>query len=470
MYIGGIILTLKKRYLFYIILIAGLLFLFYGIKTNIEKEPSGEAQVPLPTKEVIQQTQKQLMTFEGDVSDITMNSMVVIDTTGNQYIFSNIQGPVQEMKTGISIGDTVKVNYYGKLNNNDSAQQVEITKITVEVSSITNKANKILQTMTLEQKVGQMFYVRCPEEQAADKIKEYHLGGYILFGRDFQDKSNEDIITQIEKYQQASTIGLLIGVDEEGGKVNRISNKKSFRQTPFKASQQLYAEGGWERVRTDTQEKAELLKSLGINVNMAPVCDVSTNPSDYMYDRSFGKEAESTAQYVENVVEVMKENKMGSVLKHFPGYGNNVDTHTGSATDKRSYTTFENSDFLPFKSGIQAGADAVLVSHNIVTSMDEQYPASLSKNVHQILRQQLQFDGVIMTDDLYMDAIRKYTAHDEAAVLAVQAGNDLLCCTDFEIQIPAVIQAVKDGAVSQEQVDASVLRILSWKIRLGIIN
>jgi beta-N-acetylhexosaminidase len=158
------------------------------------------------------------------------------------------------------------------------------------------------------------------------------------------------------------------------------------------------------------------------------------------------------------------------VLKYFPGYGNNVDTHTGIATDNRSYDTFVKSDFLPFEAGIEAGAGSILVSHNIVTSMDKDYPASLSAKVHEILRKDLSFNGVIMTDDLSMEAITKYTGNQKAAVLAVTAGNDLLIATDFDVQIPAVIAAVKDGTISEDQIDEAVLHVLIWKLTLGIIK
>lgn len=221
---------------------------------------------------------------------------------------------------------------------------------------------------------------------------------------------------------------------------------------------------------SDTKEKAELLKSLGININLAPVCDVSTDESDYIFDRSFGKNAELTAQYIEKVVTTMRDNQLGSVLKHFPGYGNNTDTHKGVAHDNRSYETFVNSDFLPFITGIKAGAGAVLVSHNIVASMDSKNPASLSAKVHKILREDLKFDGFIMTDDLYMDAIRQFAGENKAAVLAVLAGNDMICCTDFEEQIPAVIEAVNNETISKNVIDEAVIRILCWKLSLGIIK
>jgi beta-N-acetylhexosaminidase len=331
------------------------------------------------------------------------------------------------------------------------------------------RAKAMLAEMTREEKVGQMFLARCPEESAAQKAVDYHLGGYILFGRDFEGKTREQVKQNIEEYQRASEIPLLIGVDEEGGTVNRVSRYSGFRTEPFLSPQELFASGGLDAVRQDTAEKCALLRSLGINVNFAPVCDVSTDPQDFIYERAFGRDAGQTAEYVAAVAEVMAEQNMGCVLKHFPGYGDNEDTHTGIAYDGRPYTEFETSDFLPFRAGIEAGANIVLVSHNIVKSMDGERPASLSPAVHEILREELGFAGVIITDDLAMDGVRDYAGDARAAVLAVQAGNDLLCCTDFETQIPAVLAAIERGEITEERIDASVLRILRMKIILGIL-
>ena len=224
-----------------------------------------------------------------------------------------------------------------------------------------------------------------------------------------------------------------------------------------------------EAVLSDAAAKNATLLQLGINVNFAPVADVSTDPGDFIYDRAFGQDAQATADYVAAVVESMGETGIGTVLKHFPGYGNNVDTHTGIAVDQRPYETFLDADFLPFSAGIAAGADSVLVSHNIVTAMDGALPASLSPEVHRIAREELGFAGVLLTDDLAMDAVRSYAEDGSVAVLAVLAGNDMIVTTDFEEQIPLVIQAVEDGTIPESQIDQSVLRVLTWKHRLGLI-
>lgn len=331
------------------------------------------------------------------------------------------------------------------------------------------KAVSTLAAMTLEEKVGQMFLARCPETDAAEQASQYALGGYILFGRDFQDKTREQAAADIAALQAAVKTPLLIAVDEEGGTVNRVSRYKAFRSVPFKSPRALYDEGGFDLIQTDTADKCRLLSSLGINVNMAPVADVTLDTSAFMYQRSFGRSAELTAQYVRNVVSVMEAEGMGSVLKHFPGYGDVGDSHTAMTFDDRPLETFENADLQPFREGIACGADAVLVCHNVVQAMDAENPASLSPAVHTLLREELGFDGVIVTDDLYMDAIRQFTSAPEAAVLAVEAGNDLICCTEFEQQVPAVVEAVRSGRISESRIDDSVLRILLWKIDLGIL-
>lgn len=329
---------------------------------------------------------------------------------------------------------------------------------------------ELLSSMTLEEKVGQIFLARCPDSGALESVRQYQLGGYVLFARDFENKTGGMVRETLVAYQAASKIPMLLAADEEGGTVVRISRYKAFRNEPFGSPQDVYAAGGMDGVRADTAEKAAMMLSLGLNVNMAPVCDVSTDPQDFIYARSFGQDAAETSEYVKNVVEVMQESGIGSVLKHFPGYGSNVDTHTGIAYDHRDKAVFETSDLLPFTAGIEAGADAVLVSHNVVYAYDSEKPASLSKAVHTLLRDELGFDGVIMTDDLYMDAIRDYTDASSAAVEAVLAGNDLLCCTDFTVQIPAVVAAVRDGTISTEQLESAVLRVLRWKTSLGILE
>lgn len=334
-----------------------------------------------------------------------------------------------------------------------------------------DQAQVILDKMSLEEKIGQMFLIRYSDDQTAlSDIAQYNPGGILLFAKDFENHTKESIKAQLDTCQQASGTPLIIGVDEEGGVVTRISRFTNFRSERFKSPQDLYAEGGFERIASDTDEKCALLKSIGINVNLAPVADVSEDSSSFIYDRTIGQNAEITSEYVRTVVGRMKANGMGSALKHFPGYGDNGDTHTDIITDTRPLGAFVSGDLLPFQAGIDEGTDIVLVSHNIVSCMDPDYPASLSPTVHALLRNTIGFDGVIMTDDLVMSAITEYTDGKSAAVQAVIAGNDLLCCSDYAVQVPAVIEAVKSGVISEERINESAKRIIQMKLALGIIQ
>lgn len=344
----------------------------------------------------------------------------------------------------------------------------------------------LLENMTLEEKTGQLFFVRVPAENALEDVTTYHLGGYLLFGRDTQDRTANDLIQTIASWQTQAVdydtgIPLLIGVDEEGGSVVRVSSNPHLRSKKFSSPRKLWEEGLDALIR-ETREKAILLRTLGFNVNLAPVADVSTDPGDFIYDRTTGKGAGEAADYVARVIEAQSYNHLGSVLKHFPGYGNNKDTHTGVAVDERPMETFLEQDFLPFQAGIAVEETvwsseelrrlrpAVLVSHNIVNCMDPDLPASLSPEVHRILREDLGFDGVVMTDDLAMDAVKAYAADGAVAVLSLQAGNDLVVTTDYRTQIPRVIQAVKDGTLEESVIDTACLRVLRWKLELGLLE
>lgn len=349
--------------------------------------------------------------------------------------------------------------------------QTESTASTTEAQQITPGANlsEIMRSMSLEQKAAQLILASCSDAGTANKAAQAGVGGLCLFAKPFSGKTKAQVREMTAGFQKNAGIPLLISVDEEGGSINRISLNPNLRAVPFWSGKALYAEGGWELVTSDTKEKAELLLSLGVNVNLAPVCDVPLDASNYIYNRCFSLDATETAEYIRVVVGEMKANGLGSTLKHFPGYGGSVDTHKNMGYDDRDYTAFSEGDFLPFIAGIETGADSVMVSHNIVSCMDSSYPASLSPAVHSILRGQLGFKGVIISDDLGMDAITQFTGGQNPAVAAICAGNDLICYADFEKSIPAIVAAVHNGTIDERQIDDSVLRILAWKRSLGLI-
>ena len=334
-----------------------------------------------------------------------------------------------------------------------------------------------LASMTLAEKVGQLFFLRCPSSGAEAAVAQYHLGGILLFTQDYKDASGnwltqdafaEKLAALQDAAESDTGIPLLIGSDEEGGTVTRASRNPNLFPSKFPSPQSLFETVGLEGLLADTQQYNSRLHSLGITVNFAPVCDVSTNPKDFIYERSFGQNAQTTADYIAQVVAAMSDAGIASVLKHFPGYGSNADTHTGIAVDERPYEQFLAEDYLPFAAGIGAGAPFVLVSHNIVTCLDSSYPASLSAAWHEQLRSHLGFEGVILTDDLDMGAVKAYADSGNIAVLALQAGNDMIVCSDLT-QIGAVIAAVQDGTLSEKTIDSACRRVLAAKQSLLLI-
>lgn len=350
----------------------------------------------------------------------------------------------------------------------EAAARQETSGWETEPMSAGDPMEVLMDSLTLEQKVGQIFLARCPETGAAEAVQQYHLGGFVLFDRDFEGETPSSMAQKIAGYQGVSHIPLLIAVDEEGGTVNRVSSHKAFRAYPFPSPRALYTKGGLELIHNTEAEKAQLLSGLGINVNLAPVCDITTNPNAFMYRRSLGQSPAVTGEFVADSIQTMGRFGVAAVMKHFPGYGNNADTHTGIARDSRSLETLETEDMQPFFAGISAGGGAILVSHTIVEAIDPEYPASLSQPMNYYLRLAMNFDGVIITDDLSMDAIAAQYGTEEAAVLAVLAGNDLLCSTEFETQYSAVLKACRSGRIPEAVLNEAVERVLRWKAQMGL--
>lgn len=385
-------------------------------------------------------------------------------------------------------GDVIVIEYTGVLDKNKEIQDVSITNYTyLSVASDVNNNNATvpddwkdngifskyydlaydkLKEMTLDEKIGQIFLVRYPDSNATSVVKNYGIGGYIFFEKDFKDKTEQQVKDMISSSQKASKIPLLTAVDEEGGTVVRVSSNPNLVSSKFKSPSELYTEGGFDLIKQDTINKSRVLKNLGLNLNLAPVVDVTQNPSDYMYSRALGKDTALTSTFAKTVIEASKGTGVSYSLKHFPGYGNNSDTHNSSSTDNRTLDSIKQNDLPPFKAGIDAGAEAVLVSHNIVTNIDPNNPASLSKQVHNMLRGDMNFTGVIITDNLDMGAA---STINDAVVKAVQAGNDLIIVTDYSDSINQVKTAIENGTITESDVEKLALRVLAWKYYKGIM-
>lgn len=331
------------------------------------------------------------------------------------------------------------------------------------------EAQKIVSKMTIEEKVGQLFIVQYNKNDV-EYLSNFNVGGYLMFAKDFQNHTKESIKNEIDNNQSKNKYPLIIAVDEEGGFVTRVSRFTNFRNEKFLSPRTYYEQGGWELVEKTEKEKADLLKEIGVNLNLAPVADVSTNENDFINNRAFGKGPNETSEFVRNMVKYANNNKINSCLKHFPGYGNNPDTHTGIAIDNRSYEEFKENDFLPFKAGIEENVPCVLVSHNIITALDESHPASLSKEVISKLRNELGFTGIIMTDDLSMDAVNEYVENNEAATLAINSGNDMIIAANVVPMYKEVLKSIEENKISEETINKAVLRIIAWKLNSNLFK
>lgn len=409
----------------------------------------------------------KLQDLYGNVIEVN-DEYFVVESDDIEYKFAYLE------ERDITENSEIEIKYKGKLDseNVNEMKSYTLTKGTVSVvdqlesdgifSSYYNMAKEKLDEMNLDEKIGQLLLVRVPDSDAVEAIKKYNFGGYVLFERDFKGKTKDEVVGEVKSYQDASKVPMIIATDEEGGKVVRASSNTNLRSTPFLSSQELYKKGGFDLIEEDTVAKSKFLKGLGVNVNLAPVVDVVTDKDAYMYNRALGEGTELTSEYAKTVIKASKTDDVSYVLKHFPGYGNNSDTHSGTSTDSRTMEEIEETDLPPFKAGIDAMAEAVLVNHNLYESIDQDLIASLSKNAHQLLRENLGFSGVIITDDLDMLATKSGDV-DDVYVRALTAGNDMLIVTDYEAAFNEIKTAVDDNKLSNDDIDKAALRILAWK-------
>lgn len=412
--------------------------------------------------------------LEGKVVFKSDELVTILDRNGNEYMVTSDIEVLEE--------DNVLIKYMGELDINKEIQDIIVVDYTIETADTDNipsdymdngifseyygLAYSKLKELTLDEKIGQLLLVRYPDNNQKELLKKYGFAGYVFFEKDFRDKTKSEVLSMMSGLQDVSKVPILTAVDEEGGKVVRISTNPNLRDTPFLSSSELYASGGFDKIRQDTKEKSKLLKSLGINVNLAPVVDVSTNSSDYMYERTLKEDTSVVSEYAKTVIEASKGTGVSYTLKHFPGYGSNTDTHLGTSTDTRSLDDIKNNDLPPFEAGINVGAEAVLVSHNIVNDIDTANPASLSPNVNSLLRRDLGFTGVIITDDLAMNAVSGIV---DVSVFAVKAGNNLIITTYYEESFNSIKTAIDDGNITEEQIDKLVFKVLAWKYYKGLM-
>ena len=397
------------------------------------------------------------------IISVSKDTVTIRDDKNSEY---KLDKSLLNDSKNLIFGNDITISYTGDIKSEYEIINSKVTEnkiINADISLDKRKElSNIVQAMTIEDKAGQLLLVLDSKNLLTDQT----MSGCVLFEDDFANKSRNEVIENIERYQSNAKYPMIIAVDEEGGSVVRVS--KYLRDNRFRLPQDVYKSGGMDSIISDATEKSEYLKEFGINVNLAPVADVATNEDDYIYRRSFGVDADATSNYVRNVVMAMSNIKMGSVLKHFPGYGS-APGSGGTYHDSRDFNSLKNNDLLPFKAGIEAGANSILVTNNIIDSVDNQNPATLSKDIHDLLREDLKYNGVIMTDDVTDLNNNEFGNDSEIVIKAIKAGNDLIMTSRPQIYFESLIAAINNDELCLNELDLSVLRVIAWKDSLDII-
>ena len=338
-----------------------------------------------------------------------------------------------------------------------------------------------MENMTVEEKVGQLFVVNLElldtrngnfyewkrfTKVMKKSLNKYHIGGVILFSRNIANRKQTKRL--INSLQENSNIPLFITVDEEGGDVARIASNKKMGTTAFPSMEEIGKNEDASYVYKMGETIGSEIKELGFNVDFAPVADVRTSELNLeIGSRSFGGEPSKVAQMVSAFVESIQKQGISASLKHFPGQGSSQgDTHIESVNIDSSITGLRKNDFVPFEAGIEAGADFVMVSHISVSKVTETaQPASMSKLIMEtILRDELGFKGIVITDAMDMASITDTYTPEEAVYGAISGGADIVLMPEkLDVAYNEILSKINDGTISMERLDASVLRILTVK-------
>ena len=380
---------------------------------------------------------------------------------------------------------------------NDSEEQVppvedkdrlsEDEVLSEDEDTVENPVNEtvelFLSEMSLHDKICQMI-LAAPEaltgvetataagQMTQEAMSDYPVGGVILFAKNLENKDQTaGMISNLQKYaKDYNGIGLFISVDEEGGKVARVAQKLGTTQL---RPMYEYREQGTKTAYENAAAIAKDISRFGFNLDFAPVADTWSNSKNKVIgDRAYSDDFEKTAELVASAVEGFHSENIMCTVKHFPGHGDTEeDSHTGSAYVYKTLNELRSKELLPFKAGIRAGADMVMVGHITLPELDS-LPASLSSVIiTDILRGELEYDGVVITDSLSMKALTDYYGEDKIAVMAVQAGNDILLCqTGMKSMVGALEDAVANGEITEERIDDSVRRILTLKYEYGLLE
>lgn len=354
--------------------------------------------------------------------------------------------------------------------------------------TVVRTTKDVLGKMSLREKVGQLFIVR-PEALAENsnaetapatdrvddavisRIEEYPVGGIALFSRNIT--SAEQLPMFISDLQSSSKYQLFIAVDEEGGRVARIANSDFFNVASYKSMEDIGKSGDASKAEEVGRQIGSYLKELGFNLDFAPVADTNTNPQNIVIgDRSYGSDPALVARMVSAQLDGMHDSGIMGTLKHFPGHGDTKDdTHSGYVSIEKTWDELKECELVPFITALPK-ADMVMVSHiTAVNVTSDKLPTSMSETmITGKLRNELGYDGVIITDAMAMGAVADNYTSAEAAVTAVKAGVDIvLMPQNLDEAFNGVMNAVTDGEISMERLDESVLRILKMKAKYKLI-
>lgn len=369
--------------------------------------------------------------------------------------------------------------------NIDGKKETKLKTEDLDEATLEGMAEDITDEMSLKNKIGQLFMVSLYSLDQADSknqtkitsemketLKKYPIGGVVLFSKNMKTaKQTRQLISDL---QDASYVPLFVAVDEEGGEVSRVASNDKMNVTHYPSARKIGETYDDQQIEDMGKNQSKELKALGFNMNFAPVADVLTNADNIeIGDRSFGSDAGKVADIISTLVKSMQKQQISATLKHFPGSGDtNGDTHTGSIKTEQSIQELRKTDFLPFQAGIKAKTDAIMVSHLMLANVtDEEEPSSLSKRVvTDILRKELEYDGMIITDAMNMKSITDNYSAGEAAVKAIQAGNDIVVMPEnLKKAYKAVKIALRNGTIKESQIDDSVERIIYTKLKRGEI-
>ncbi len=372
-------------------------------------------------------------------------------------------------------GVAADVTESGTTTEEQTADSQETTEVTEEEKP--SLVDETLAGMTLHEKVCQMMFVT-PEELTGEDgvtvagdatrqaLENYPVGGIVYFAKNLE--SQDQVKEMIDNSQKYSSIGLFVATDEEGGVVNRLMDTVG---TTYIGSMYYYKDDGDETAYENAYTIANDMSALGFNLDFAPVADVWSNPDNTVIgERAYSDDYAQAAELVGNAVKGFNDGGVMCTLKHFPGHGDTAeDSHYSSAYVHRTKEEIMADEMQPFRSGIEAGAEFVMVGHLIVPDIDE-VPATLSYKIATgILRDELKFEGVVITDSFEMESIADNYSVDDAVVMSVKAGMDMILQPkDMASAVNSIEQAVADGELSEDRIDESVRRILTLKESRGL--